>query len=54
MAVVTLLFLGVKNVRIRPPLPPFLSPDVLDDLNQKFNLMPMTTAEQDLSAILAA
>lgn len=50
----TLLFLGIKNIRIGPTLPAFLSPGVLEVLNQKFNLMPITSAEQDLSAIFAA
>jgi hydroxylamine reductase len=50
----TLLFLGVKNIRIGPTLPAFISPGVLDILSEKFNLMPITTAEQDLSAIFAA
>jgi hydroxylamine reductase len=45
--------LGVKNIRIGPTLPAFLSPAVLGLLHEKFNLMPITTAEQDLAAILA-
>lgn len=48
----TLLFLGVKNVRIGPTLPAFLSPDVLKMLQENFNLMPITTAQDDLAAIL--
>jgi hydroxylamine reductase len=50
----TLLFLGIKNIRIGPTLPAFLSPGVLNLLNEKFNLMPITTAEQDLATIFAA
>ena len=50
----TLLFLGVKNIRIGPTLPAFISPDVLNLLHERFNLMPITTAEQDLAAIFAA
>ena len=49
----TLLHLGVKNIRIGPTLPAFLSPAVLGLLNEKFNLMPITTAEEDLAAMLA-
>jgi len=49
----TLLHLGVKNIRIGPTLPAFLSPAVLQLLNEKFNLMAITSAEQDLSAMLA-
>jgi hydroxylamine reductase len=48
----TLLWLGVKNIRIGPTLPAFLSPAVLNLLHEKFNLMPTTTAEKDLAAIL--
>ena len=50
----TLLFLGVKNIRIGPTLPAFISPDVLNLLHEKFNLMPITTAEQDYRTIFAA
>jgi hydroxylamine reductase len=49
----TLLHLGVKNIRIGPTLPAFLSPGVLALLNEKFNLMAITTAENDLAAMLA-
>ena len=48
----TLLWLGVRNIRIGPTLPAFLSPSVLGLLHEKFNLMPTTTVEQDLAAIL--
>jgi hydroxylamine reductase len=49
----TLLHLGVRNMRIGPTLPAFLSPAVLALLHDKFNLMAITTAEQDLAAMLA-
>ena len=48
----TLLWLGVKNIRIGPSLPAFLSPAVLKLLHEKFNLMPITTVDEDLKAIL--
>jgi hydroxylamine reductase len=48
----TLLWLGVKNIRIGPTLPAFLSPAVLDLLNKNYNLMPTTTVDADLAAIL--
>lgn len=48
----TLLHLGIKNIRIGPSLPAFLEPNVLNILVEKFNLMPITTAEADLKAIL--
>ncbi len=48
----TLLHLGVRNIRIGPTLPAFLSSDVLNLLHEKFNLMPITTADADLAAML--
>jgi hydroxylamine reductase len=49
----TLLHLGVRNIRIGPTLPAFLSPAVLALLQEKFNLMAITTAEADLADMLA-
>jgi hydroxylamine reductase len=49
----TLLHLGVRNIRIGPTLPAFLSPAVLDLLHEKFNLMAIKTAGEDLAAMLA-
>jgi hydroxylamine reductase len=48
----TLLHLGIKNMRIGPSLPAFVSPAVLNVLVEKFNIMPITTPQQDLKAIL--
>jgi hydroxylamine reductase len=48
----TLLYLGVRNIRIGPTLPAFLSPGVLTLLHEKFNLMAIGTAEEDLAAML--
>jgi len=48
----SLLHLGIKNIRLGPSLPAFISPNVLDVLVQNFNIMPITTADQDLKAIL--
>jgi len=49
----SLLWLGVKNIRIGPTLPAFLSPAVLELLHKTYNLMPTTTADADLAAMLA-
>jgi len=49
----TLLYLGVKNIRIGPTLPAFLSPGVLQLLGEKYNLMAITDPEKDLAAMLA-
>jgi len=48
----TLLHLGIKNIRIGPSLPAFITPAVLGLLQKNYNLMPITNPEQDLAAIL--
>jgi hydroxylamine reductase len=48
----TLLHLGIKNIRLGPSLPAFVSPNVLDVLVKNFNIMPITTPDEDLKAIL--
>jgi hydroxylamine reductase len=48
----TLLHLGLKNVRLGPTLPAFLSPDVTKFIVDTFDLKPITTPEEDLAAIL--
>ena len=48
----TLLSLGIKNIRLGPTLPAFVTPNVLKVLVDNFNIMPVTTAEADLKAIL--
>lgn len=48
----TLLHLGIKNIRLGPTLPAFISPNVLNFLVEKFNIAPITTPEEDLKAIL--
>ena len=48
----TLLHLGIKNIKLGPSLPAFVTPNVLGFLVQNFNIQPITTAEQDLKQIL--
>jgi hydroxylamine reductase len=48
----TLLHLGVKNIRLGPKLPAFVTPKVLNVLVEKFHIMPTTTPKEDLAAIL--
>jgi hydroxylamine reductase len=48
----TLLHLGIKNIRIGPSLPAFITPTVLGLLQKNYNLMAITNPEQDLAAIL--
>ena len=49
----TLLHLGIKNIRIGPTLPAFLSKDVIALLHEKFGLMATDTAEADIAAMMA-
>ena len=48
----TLLHLGIKNIRLGPTLPAFLSPNVLNDLVEHYHIAPITTPEEDLKAML--
>lgn len=48
----TLLHLGIKNIRLGPSLPAFLSPDILNYLAEHYKIAPITTPEQDLKELL--
>ena len=48
----TLLHLGIKNIRLGPTLPAFVSPNVLNFLVENFGIAPISTPEEDLKAIL--
>ena len=50
----TLLHLEIKNIRLGPSLPAFVSPNVLNFLVENFGIAPITTPEKDLKAILGA
>ncbi len=50
----SLLHLGIKNIKLGPTLPAFISPAALNVLVEKFNIAPVTSPEQDLKAILGA
>ena len=47
----TLLSLGIKNIRLGPTLPAFVSPNVLNYLVEHYNIAPTTTPEEDLKVI---
>ncbi len=49
---IALLALGIRNIRLGPTLPAFLSPGVVQELQRRYNLMAVTTPEDDLKAIL--
>jgi hydroxylamine reductase len=48
----TLLYLGIKNIKLGPSLPAFVSPNVLKVLVDHFNIQPISTPDQDLRAVL--
>jgi len=48
----TLLHLGIKNIRLGPSLPAFITPNVLDVLVKNFAIKPISTPDADLKAIL--
>ncbi len=48
----TLLHLGIKDIRLGPSLPAFVSDNVLGVLVDKFNIMPISTPDEDIAAIL--
>ena len=48
----TLLYLGIKNIRLGPTLPAFISPNVLNYLVENFGIAPITTPEEDLKQLL--
>lgn len=50
----TLLHLGIKNIRLGPTLPAFVSPNVLSFLVEKYGIAPITTPEDDLKYFLNA
>ncbi len=49
----SLFALGIKNIRLGPTLPAFITPNVLNFLVENFECKPIGTAEEDLQAILA-
>ena len=49
----TLLHLGIKDIRLGPTLPAFISPNVFKRLSENYRLQAITTPEKDLAACLA-
>lgn len=49
----TLLYLGIKNIYLGPTLPAFVSENVLKILVENYNITPISTAKEDLDKILA-
>jgi len=48
----TLLHLGVKNIKLGPSLPAFISPNILNLLVEKFNISPVGKVDEDLAQAL--
>jgi hydroxylamine reductase len=48
----TLLHLGIKDIRLGPTLPEFITPNVLDFLVKNYDIKPISTVDEDLAAIL--
>ena len=48
----TLLYLGIKNIHIGPTLPAFISPNVLNFLVENYRLSPISTPEEDIKKLL--
>lgn len=46
----TLLYLGIKNIHIGPTLPAFISPNVLNFLVENYGLSPISTPEEDIKS----
>ncbi len=48
----TLLYLGIRNMRLGPTLPAFITPNILNVLVKNYDIKPISTPEADLKAIL--
>jgi hydroxylamine reductase len=53
IVLLALLYLGVKNIRLGPVLPAFVSPNVLKVLVEKFDIKPTGSVEEDIEAMMA-
>jgi hydroxylamine reductase len=53
LVLLALLSLGIKGIRLGPTLPGFLSPGIAKALIEKFDLKPITTAKEDVAAMMA-
>ena len=48
----SLLHLGIKDIRLGPSLPAFITPNILNVLVETFDIKPISTPDEDLKAIL--
>ena len=49
----TLLYLGIKDILLGPSLPAFVSPNVLNYLVENFNIAPISTPQEDIKKLLS-
>jgi hydroxylamine reductase len=50
----TLLHLGIKDIRLGPSLPAFISKNVLNVLVEQFGIKPIGTPDEDIAAMMGA
>ncbi len=50
----TLLHLGIKNIKLGPSLPAFVSPNILNILVEKFGIDPIVNVDEDMAAMLGS
>lgn len=48
----TLLYLGIKNIKLGPSMPAFVKPDIYKILKDNFNLVPIKSVEEDIREII--
>jgi hydroxylamine reductase len=48
----SLLYLGIKHIRLGPSLPAFITPNILKVLVEKFNIISIKTPDEDLKTIM--
>ncbi len=54
VVLLSLLSLGIKNMKLGPSLPAFITPNVLNFLVENFNLAPIGSVEEDMAQMLGA
>jgi len=54
VVLLSLLSLGIKNMKLGPTLPAFVTPTVLNFLVENFNIGPIGTVEEDMKQMLGA
>ena len=52
IVLLALLYMGVRNIKLGPTLPAFLSENVLDILQKKFNITTISTPKNDVDICL--